>query len=84
MPTHPVLTALLVLVAAPALPASLYLLLLALLTPLHRPRAPLAGGRTSVAILVPAHDEEALVGRCLRGLQEARTGLSSRLVVIAD
>lgn len=84
MPYRATLTGLLLLVAVPGLLASLYLLLLALLTRLHRPARRCATGRTSVAILVPAHDEEALLARCLRGLGEARTGTPSRLVVIAD
>jgi exopolysaccharide biosynthesis WecB/TagA/CpsF family protein len=79
-----ILSGLLSLVALLPLLASLYLLVLALLTRLHRPRPRHATGRTPVAILVPAHDEEALLGRCLRGLQEARAGIPSRLIVIAD
>lgn len=84
MPHHAVLTLLLAAVAVPGLLWSLYLLLLALLAPLHRPDPRSASGRTRVAILVPAHDEEALLARCLRGLQQARAGIPSRLVVVAD
>ncbi len=79
-----IFTGVLSLLALLPLLASLYLLLLALLTRLHRPRPRSASGRASIAILVPAHDEEALLARCLRGLQEARAGIPSRLVVIAD
>lgn len=84
MPYRAILTGLLLLLALPALVASLYLLSLSLLTRLHRLRPRRASGRTSVAILVPAHDEEALLARCLRGLQQARLGIPGRLVVLAD
>ncbi|MGH7918604.1 MAG: glycosyltransferase family 2 protein, partial [Candidatus Dormibacteraceae bacterium] len=84
MPYRAILTGLLLAIALPGLLASLYLLLLALLTRLHRlaPREP--SGRRTVAVLVPAHDEEALLARCLRSLQVARQGMPVRLLVVAD
>ncbi|HEY4028033.1 MAG TPA: WecB/TagA/CpsF family glycosyltransferase [Candidatus Dormibacteraeota bacterium] len=69
----------------PAAAASLYLLVLALAS-FRRQRPPRpAGPPPRLAVLVPAHDEEELVGRCVGSLR-AQTYPTSRyrVVVIAD
>src|SRR5260370_331616 len=69
----------------PAAAAALYLLLLALAS-FRRPReTPLDEPGARLLVLVPAHDEEGLVGRCLASLQAQTYPRSSyRVVVIAD
>jgi 1,2-diacylglycerol 3-beta-glucosyltransferase len=75
------------LLAAAGLPiaaAASYLLLLAIAS-FRRQPVKAAGVRTRLAVLVPAHDEEALIGRCVASLR-AQTYPHSlhRIVVIAD
>src|SRR5215471_18855991 len=69
----------------PAAAAGLYLLTLAVASfrsPAPRP-APAAWPR--LVVLVPAHDEEPLVGRCVASLREQSYPRSGhRIVVIAD
>jgi exopolysaccharide biosynthesis WecB/TagA/CpsF family protein len=61
-----------------------YLLLLALACQL-RPAAARVGCRTRIAVLIPAQDEELLVGRCLDSLRaQAYPAHLVRLVVVAD
>lgn len=66
--------------------AGLYLVVLssaALVRPRHRPEAP--RGSPRVTLLVPAHDEAALVGRCVRSLLEQSYPSSHyEVVVVAD
>src|SRR6266851_1234751 len=69
----------------PVAAAALYLLLLAVAS-FRRPReTPLGEPGPRLVVLVPAHDEEELVGRCVASLQ-AQTYPRSfyRVVVIAD
>lgn len=76
----PLLAAAGLLVAA----AASYLLLLAIAS-FRRQPVKAAGVRTRLAVLIPAHDEEALIGRCVASLK-AQTYPHSlyRIVVIAD
>jgi 1,2-diacylglycerol 3-beta-glucosyltransferase len=63
----------------------LYLVLLVLAARLHRAAGAQTAPVTQVAVLVPAHDEAALIARCVRSLREQRypeEGL--QIVVIAD
>jgi 1,2-diacylglycerol 3-beta-glucosyltransferase len=77
----------LVLAAAglPAAAAGLYLLTLAVAS-FRRLRPPRpADPAPRIAVLVPAHDEEALVGRCVASLRgQAYPAAAARLIVIAD
>lgn len=66
--------------------ASLYLVVLAVAALLHRRAEPAPGrGQSRIVVLVPAHDEEALISGCLTSLrsQDYPAG-RLRLVVIAD
>lgn len=78
-----------IVLAAAGLPfaaAGLYLLLLALAS-FRRPAAEAPPSRPAarLAVLVPAHDEEELVGRCVASLRAQTYPRSlTRLVVIAD
>jgi 1,2-diacylglycerol 3-beta-glucosyltransferase len=77
----------LVLLAAglPAAAAALYLFALALASFRRPPASPPAGADQRLAVLVPAHDEEALVGRCIASLREqSHPGSRSRVIVVAD
>lgn len=76
----PLLAAAGLLVAA----AASYLFVLAIAS-FRRQPVKAAGVRTRLAVLVPAHDEEALIGRCVASLR-AQTYPQSlyRIVVIAD
>jgi cellulose synthase/poly-beta-1,6-N-acetylglucosamine synthase-like glycosyltransferase len=78
----PLLGIVLVLATLPLL-AELLVLTLAALLPAARERAPAAGSETfQLTVLVPAHNEEALIGRCLRSvLAEADSG--TELLVVA-
>jgi glycosyltransferase involved in cell wall biosynthesis len=69
----------------PFLAAGLYLLILALASLRHRPALPSEAPRSRLAVVVPAHEEEALVGRCVRSLLRQRypAGLY-RVLVVAD
>lgn len=75
---------LLTLAGAPLAAAALYLLVLAVASFRRLPASPAApAGR--LVVLVPAHDEEALVGRCVRSLVAQRYPRECfRVVVIAD
>jgi len=76
---------LLTVIGLPGAVAGLYLLTLALAS--FRPTAPAAtiGVHPRLAVLVPAHDEEALIGRCLASLSEQTYPRRLyRVVVIAD
>ena len=78
-------TVLLALAGGPVALASLYLLALAIAA--LRPRAePVAGGAESeLVVLVPAHDEEALLPRCIASLlAQDYPADRYRIVVIAD
>lgn len=84
-PISPLVTVLIGAGAAPFLLATLYLAVLALAAPgprrPHSPRQALA----RLAILVPAHNEEALVARCVESLLAQRYPPHlRRVVVIAD
>jgi 1,2-diacylglycerol 3-beta-glucosyltransferase len=69
----------------PAAVAGLYLLTLALASFRRAPAPAPAAPRARLAVLVPAHDEEQLIGRCVASLT-AQTYPQSlrRIVVIAD
>lgn len=75
---------LLILAGAPLAAATAYLLVLAMAS--LRPLPPPAAGRVvRLVALVPAHDEEELVGRCVRSLVAQRyPAACRRVVVIAD
>jgi hypothetical protein len=69
----------------PALGAALYLLVLALASFRRLPGPALPEGWPLLAVLVPAHDEQDLVGRCVASLAAQRYPASRyRVVVIAD
>jgi 1,2-diacylglycerol 3-beta-glucosyltransferase len=75
---------LLTLAGAPFAAAALYLLVLATAS-FRRLPAAAAAPALRLAVLVPAHDEEALVGRCVRSLVAQRYPRAClRVVVIAD
>jgi 1,2-diacylglycerol 3-beta-glucosyltransferase len=62
-----------------------YLLLLAVAALVRRPSAGPTGPRPRLAVLVPAHDEERLVARCVRSLRDQDYPAAlSRLLVVAD
>ena len=74
-------------VALLSLPGSIELLLLTLggLLPARRPRAALPGPLPSLAVVVPAHDEELNIGACVDNLRAAGACEEGvRVVVIAD
>jgi exopolysaccharide biosynthesis WecB/TagA/CpsF family protein len=65
--------------------ASLYLLTLSVAALVHRPAPPVGPARHRITVLVPAHDEAALIGRCLRSLSgQAYPRELLRTVVVAD
>ncbi|MEA2672105.1 MAG: hypothetical protein QOG45_2325 [Chloroflexota bacterium] len=65
--------------------ACLYLLSLSVAALFHRPAPPRSAPRHRLVVLVPAHDEAALIGRCLRSLAAQRYPAELlRVVVIAD
>ena len=71
----------------PFLVATLYLLVLALAFGLRdrRGSASERNAASRLIVLVPAHDEEALVGRCIRSLLEQNYPRTLyRVVVVAD
>src|SRR5215831_19030846 len=64
--------------------AASYLLLLAIAS-FRRQPVNVAGARTRLAVLVPAHDEEALIGRCVASLKaQTYPHTLYRIVVVAD
>jgi 1,2-diacylglycerol 3-beta-glucosyltransferase len=77
-----------IVLAAAGLPfagAGLYLLVLALASFRRRPAKPAVATLARLAVLVPAHDEEQLVGRCVASLRAQTHPRSlTRVVVIAD
>ncbi len=75
----------LTLLGLPLVMAALYLLVLALAS-FHQTRpVPSVDVRMRLAVLVPAHDEEALIGRCLASLHDQTYPRSLyRVLVIAD
>lgn len=77
-------TGLLLLAAAPFAACALYLVTLAVAA-LRVPAYPAPGSDRRLAVLVPAHDEELLVGRCVRSLAEQSwPAAKARVIVIAD
>src|SRR5712691_11695576 len=69
----------------PAGAATAYLLTLALASYRRLPVPAPAGWAPRLAVLVPAHDEQELVGRCVASLRDQTYPASStRVVVIAD
>src|SRR5262249_33181769 len=76
---------LLTIIGVPSAAAAVYLLVLALASFRAVPPAAKTAGQARLAVLVPAHDEEALIGRCLASLREQTYPHSLyRVVVIAD
>lgn len=74
-----------ILVAASSLPGSLELLMLTLGGILPLPRRPRGPGSPRLAIVVPAHDEEANIARTVRSLREDAASLEGvEIVVVAD
>lgn len=72
------------LAALTALPGA-YLLTLAIAAHFHHPAATIQGADLRVAILVPAHNEAELLGRCLASLAtQTYPAARRRLLVIAD
>src|SRR6185295_10672386 len=68
-----------------ALVPAVYLLTLSIAATRYRPRAAPRAHRTRVIILVPAHDEEGIVGRCVRSLAaQAYPRTLYEIVVVAD
>lgn len=65
------------------LPASVLLAQVLLSLPAYRPRALAEGRRPGVAVVVPAHDEAALIGGTLRAIT-AQLAPGDRLLVVAD
>jgi 1,2-diacylglycerol 3-beta-glucosyltransferase len=62
-----------------------YLLTLAVASLFHRPRPAAAEPRSSLAVIVPAHDEQEMIAVCVRSLMEQNyPGRLYRVVVIAD
>ncbi|HEY0410351.1 MAG TPA: glycosyltransferase, partial [Candidatus Dormibacteraeota bacterium] len=86
MGTTSTLAILLATVAGGAVAAAcLYLLTLSVAALFHRPAPPGSAPRHRLLVLVPAHDEAALIGRCLRSLAAQRYPADLlRVVVIAD
>lgn len=79
------MTFLVAIVGAGAAGFGLYLVLLALASFGRAPATAAAGAHPKVAVLVPAHDEEMLVGRCVRSLRDQTYGRDRyEIVVIAD
>lgn len=71
--------------AAPALLIALYLAVLALAAPASQRRPGAAIPEVRVTVLVPAHNEELLVARCVRSLLTQRYPAHlRRVVVVAD
>src|ERR1700737_4714251 len=62
-----------------------YLLLLAVAALVRRPPSGPVGPRPRLAVLVPAHDEERLVARCVHSLRDQDYPTAfRRLIVVAD
>jgi 1,2-diacylglycerol 3-beta-glucosyltransferase len=79
------LTPVLALVALPFMAAALYLLVLAVASLRLRTEAQAHAPRQRLAVIVPAHDEEELVGRCVRSLcQQDYPAQQYRVFVVAD
>jgi len=81
---HPLAVGFLLLLAVPALMTCLYLLVLTLLS--AATRRPTEGGQQlRFDIVVPAHNEAAVITRCVRSLQQLNWPRDSfRILVIAD
>lgn len=63
----------------------MYLLTLAVASFLHHPRERESAARSKILVLVPAHDEEKQIGRCLAALSvQTYPRRRRRVVVIAD
>ncbi len=80
------LTACLCAAAAPVLLVTLYLAVLALATPAaQRRQQPAGASRARIAVLIPAHNEEMLIARCVQSLlAQSYPAHLRRIVVIAD
>ncbi|HEX3940848.1 MAG TPA: glycosyltransferase family 2 protein [Acidobacteriaceae bacterium] len=81
---HSLTISLAVLLVAATLPVTFELAMLtaAFFLPRRKPRPDQIAGRTKLAILVPAHDEETLIARTVGSLR-ASAGSQTRIVVIA-
>jgi len=78
-------TLLLAVAGGPVALASLYLLVLAVAALRSRPRPAPGRAESLVVVLVPAHDEEALLSRCIASLRAQDYPVDRcRIVVIAD
>lgn len=84
-PAPAALTAAFLAVGCIAAGFALYLLVLSLAALFYRERSPAAPSRARLDVLIPAHNESALIGRCVRSLL-AQTYPSElyRIVVVAD
>lgn len=71
--------------AAATLPVVLELALLtpASLLPRRRARSTETHSRFRLAVVIPAHDEELLIARCVASLRTSAAGTSTRVVVVA-
>lgn len=71
---------------ATTLPGSIELLILTLASLFHRndPVETKAAQRLRLAVIIPAHNEELHIARCVASVAASRQGMDSEIVVVAD
>ena len=72
-----------IVVAVPGLAVAAHLGLLAIASLFYREASPSSPGPLRLLVLVPAHDEERVIGRCLSAI-EADRRLDDQVLVVAD
>jgi len=78
------LTILAVILIAITLPGTIELLMLTLASLFHRNDPISAAHRLRLAVIIPAHNEQLNIVRCVESIAASRQGLDSEIVVVAD
>jgi len=78
------LTILAVVLIAITLPGTIELLMLTLASLFHRNDPISAAQRLRLAVIIPAHNEQLNIVRCVESIAASRQGLDSEIVVVAD
>ncbi len=79
-----IMTILAIVLIATTLPGTIELLMLTLASLFHRNDPVTAAQQLRLAVIIPAHNEQLNIARCIESIAASRQGLDSEIIVIAD